>query len=72
MVHFTQHGIAFLDLLVDGSDCTGYFVQGIYSVIGVAFVTFDTDTFEIKVLTPADIRFFKNLDVGLVEGKLFS
>jgi hypothetical protein len=46
-------------------------VQWIYSVIGVAFVTFDTNTFEIKVLTPADISFFKNLDVGLVKGKLF-
>jgi hypothetical protein len=46
-------------------------VYGIYPVVGVAFVTFNTNTFEIKVLTPADIRFFKNLDVGLVEGKLF-
>jgi hypothetical protein len=57
--------------LVYGVDCTSDLVYGIYPVVGVAFVTFDTNTFEVKVLTPADIRFFKNLDVGLVEGKLF-
>jgi hypothetical protein len=50
-----------LDLFVDGVYCLGYFVDRIYSFVGVANSTLNANAFEVEILARS-IRGFLSQD----------